>query len=121
MGVRPTVEGVDLIGGQGDEGAAVVGQFHLSPERGDEPVVVGEGGEVGLVQVHGGGAQPPEEVPVRIEGPLGGDGDLGGGPAGPLTDLVVCLGEVSAMGCHGDSFLNEDAPAAVHAAGASRR
>ena len=53
-------------------------------------------------------------------GPPGGDGDLGGGPAGPLTDLVVCLGEVSDMRCHGDSFLNEDA-AAVHAAGASRR
>ena len=48
-----------------------MGQFHLSPERGNEPVVVGGGGEVGLVQVHGGGAQPPEEVPVRIEGPLG--------------------------------------------------
>ena len=63
-------------------------------QGGDEPVVIRQGREGGLVELHGGGAHSKEEVPLPIDGIPGPDQQLRGLSAGPAAGPIVLGGQV---------------------------
>ena len=89
VGGVPAGKGVDLEGLERDRCAALVGQRNIPLQGGDQPLIVRQGGEIRFLQIHRGGADPPEEIPVSVDRIRRKDRQLGRRPAGPGGDGVV--------------------------------
>ena len=72
---------------------AVMDEVDLAFQRGDEPVVVRQGGEGGLVELHRGGAYAAQKGPLGVGRTPGPNEELRGGAAGPAGRDVVFRGQ----------------------------
>ncbi|MPM16830.1 hypothetical protein SDC9_63212 [bioreactor metagenome] len=82
-GGRASVEPVNIPRRQSQRRAAVVEYADRTLQRGQKPLVVRQGREIRCLQLHRGGADAPEKVPVRVLRSGGDDGNLGGGATAP--------------------------------------